>query len=555
MPDISQSLQGKDLQFLNSIAMTWGMELQTHDLRSTIQEIAAYMNQKAQFLELVDALDDASKSALRELHHADGKIPWTFFVRKYGEIRTMGAARRERERPDQHPINAAEVLWYKGMLGKAFFNLQKEPLEYAYIPDELNQFLSTSIEPESDKKIPGRPATTLEKQLLIPATDAILDHMTTYLTAIRTGQTMESIPWLNQTIPISFLQELATYAKLLNKDDVIQPNQVRQFMEASRAEALLTLVNAWMNDDFNDLHQLPGLIFEGHWKNDPLETRNFLIHELRKLPPQTWWSLPAFVESIRSQAPDFQRPDGDYDSWYIRKQNSEEYLRGIRYWDDIDGALIRLVLTNPMHWLGLMDLAMPEENSRVSAFRFSAWAEDLLSNRPPANLPKETENVKFLQDGTIRIPHSTSRAIRYQIARFSHLEKEDARIYEYRILPDSLAAAVKAGLKIEQFVNLIQRCGDKPIPPSVLTSLENWKTNGVQTTFSAVILLKVQDAEIIDKLMNSRAKKYLGERLNPTSILIQEKQQKLVMSILAELGYLSELQTPSMVKMIKGTRR
>jgi hypothetical protein len=135
------------------------------------------------------------------------------------------------------------------------------------------------------------------------------------------------------------------------------------------------------------------------------------------------------------------------------------------------------------------------------------------------------------------------------------LEKEDARIYEYRILPDSLAAAVKAGLKIEQFVNLIQRCGDKPIPPSVLTSLENWKTNGIQTTFSAVILLKVQDAEIIDKLMNSRAKKYLGERLNPTSILIQEKQQKLVMSILAELGYLSELQTPSMVKMIKGTRR
>ncbi len=38
MPDISQSLQGKDLQFLNNIAVTWGIELQTHDLRSTIQE-------------------------------------------------------------------------------------------------------------------------------------------------------------------------------------------------------------------------------------------------------------------------------------------------------------------------------------------------------------------------------------------------------------------------------------------------------------------------------------------------------------------------------------
>jgi hypothetical protein len=555
MPDISQSLQGKDLQFLNSIAMTWGLELQTHDLRSAIQELASLMNQKALFLDLVDALDDASKSALKELHNAEGKIPWTFFVRKYGEIRTMGAARRERERPDLHPINAAEVLWYNGMMGKAFFNLQKEPLEYAYIPDELDQFLSTSIEPESEKKIPGRPATTLEKHHLVPATDDILDHMTTYLTAIRTGQAMETLPWMNQTIPITFLQQLAAFANLLNKDGVIQPNQVRQFMEAGRAQALLMLVNAWVGSEFNDLHQLPGLIFEGPWKNDPLETRSYLIGELRKLPPQTWWSLPAFVESIRSQTPDFQRPDGDYDSWYIRRQNSEDYLRGIRYWEDIDGALIRLILTNPMHWLGLLDLAMPEENSRVSAFRFSAWTEDLLSDQPPANLPKETENVKFLQDGTIRVPHSTSRAIRYQLARFSHLEREDPRHYEYRILPDSLSAAVKSGLKIEQFVNLIQRCGDKPIPPSVLTSLENWKTHGIQTAFSAVILLTVQDGEIIDKLMNSRAKKYLGERLNPTSILIQEKQQKLVMSILAELGYLSELQPASMVKMIRGTRR
>lgn len=555
MPDISQSLQGKDLQFLNSIAMTWGLELQTHDLRSTIQELASLMNQKAQFLELVDGLDDASKLALRELHKADGKISWTLFVRKYGEIRTMGAARRERERPDLHPVNATEVLWYNGMMGKAFFNLQKEPLEYAYIPDELNHFLSSAIEPESINKIPGRPATGLEKQHVIPATDDILDHLTTYLAAIRTGQAMESLPWINQTIPIAFLRQLAAFANLLDNDGNIQPNRVRQFMEASRAQALLMLVNAWMGSEFNDLHQLPGLIFEGHWKNDPLETRRFLLTELQKLPTKTWWSLPALVESIRSQAPDFQRLDGDYDSWYIRKQNSEEYLRGIRYWDEIDGAVIRWILTNPMHWLGLLDLAMVEENSRPSAFRFSIWAEKLLSNQPPANLPKETENVKFLQDGSIRIPHSTSRAIRYQIARFSYFEKEDSRIYEYHILPYSLAAAVKAGLKIEQFINLIQRCGDKPIPPSVLTSLENWKIHGVQTAFSAVILLTVQEPEILDKLMNSRAKKYLGERLNPTSIIINEKQQKLVMSILAELGYLSELQTTSMVKMIKGNRR
>jgi hypothetical protein len=555
MPDIRQSLQGKDLQFLNNLAMIWGIELQTHDLRSVIQETANAMSDKEQILDIVEALDTDSKAALQALHTADGKIPWPLFVRKYGELRTMGAARREREQPNLHPINATEVLWYRGLLGKAFFNIQKEPQEYAYIPDEMNTILSAIMAPVVEKKTYGRPATSMEKKHIIPATDTILDHLTTFLSAIRTGHPLDTLPWLNQTIPVPFLTQLAGYAHLINNDGIIQSDQVRRFMEASRAEALYILFRSWVESPFNDLHHLPGLVFEGHWQNEPLETRQFLINELHQLPPKTWWSLPAFVESIRLHTPDFQRPAGDYDSWYIRQQNNQGYLRGIQYWDAIDGALLRLLITKHFHWLGIMDLACADTQTQPTAFRFSAWAEDMLSNRPPVMTTNETETVKILQDGLIQIPRSTSRAIRYQIARFSQMEKEDAWMYEYRIRPDSLAAAVKSGLKIEQFVSLIQRAGEKPIPPSVFALLENWKNHGLQASIAPAFLLTVDKPEILEHLMNSRAKKYLGEPLNATTILIQEKHQKLVMSILAELGYLSELQSATMVKMNKQGRR
>ena len=86
----------------------------------------------------------------------------------------MGAARRDRERPDLKPSCPGEMLWYRALIGKAFFNLPPEPQEYAYIPDDLLEFLqplsSQGVQPM------GRPASPAETAHLLPASDAILDH-------------------------------------------------------------------------------------------------------------------------------------------------------------------------------------------------------------------------------------------------------------------------------------------------------------------------------------------------------------------------------------------
>ncbi|MBI9048879.1 MAG: helicase-associated domain-containing protein [Anaerolineaceae bacterium] len=551
MPDIRQSLQGKDIQFLQQIAAIWGIELQANDLRSTIQQLAAEMDQKEQFLEIIEAFSEESRNALLELAQTDGKLPWTLFLRKYGDIRVMGVARRERERPNLHPANATEVLWYSGLLSKAFFNIQKEPLEYAYLPDEFFHFLSQQEPPIHAPHLPGRPATSSEKAKLIPANDHILDHMTTLLASIRTGQPIDSIPWNNKHIPVAFLLQIAQSTHLLDENNTIQPAQVRQFMESDRADALLTLANGWLSNTFNDLRQLPGFVFEGPWQNQPDETRQYLLAELSSIPKQTWWSFSAFLSYIKQNNPDFQRPAGDYDSWYIRRNHSEDYLRGIQHWDEIDGALIRRIICQHMHWLGLTDLGTTTSSSLISAFRFSAWAENLLSNIAPDGLRKEQGEFKVLTDGTIQVPSQVSRAIRYQVARFCHLLQETDSGYKYQIQPDSLSSALKAGLKIEQFINLLQKSAQKPIPPSIFNLLDNWKNDGVQVSFAPVMLLTTKDPHIINHLLSSRARKYLGERLNEYTILINEKQIKLVMSILTELGYLSNVQTTGLVKIRK----
>ena len=114
----------------------------------------------------------------------------------------------------------------------------------------------------------------------------------------------------------------------------------------SRLQALALLTKAWQeSESFNELRLVPGLVCEGEWTNQPLATRTFLFHLLEALPEGKWWSLPAFLRGIKDKYPDFQRPAGDYDSWFIKRLSDGTYLRGFDRWDEVDGALLRYLIT------------------------------------------------------------------------------------------------------------------------------------------------------------------------------------------------------------------
>ena len=147
---------------------------------------------------------------------------------------------------------------------------------------------------------------------------------------------------------------------------------MRKFLEAPRADALKMLVEAWQESEmFNELRLMPGIICEGEWKNQPLVTRKFLLNFLDAIPQNKWWNLNAFVNDIKENYPDFQRPAGDYDSWVMKREADGQYLRSFESWDEVDGAVIQFFITDILYWLGLVELASPEEGKEITAFRIS----------------------------------------------------------------------------------------------------------------------------------------------------------------------------------------
>ena len=570
MPSLAQSLPTNDIGFLRIVASLWGLELTSSDPAEAAVELAENLCDAELLEEVVSTLPKEGRSALAALVAENGRMPWVAFARRFGDLREMGPGKRDREQPQLAPSSAAEVLWYRALLAKAFFNpeknirdrsVEKGPQEFAFIPDDLYMVLEFSealSEPmreaqaayteksENDfserTEVPihpglvldalGRPASPAEKAVLIPASDRILDEACSHLAAHRMGIDMPEM-----RMPADIMVEFLQIAGLLT-GSTLNPEAVKTFLEAPREKALASLRDGWQfSEKFNELRQLPGLLFDGGWSNQPLVTREFLLNVLDSVPDGQWWSMTAFVRDIKVRYPDFQRPAGDYDTWFIKRQFDNVYLRGFSNWDEIDGALIRYIITGPLYWLGLVDLATPDDSATITAFRVQEQVPSSLVSRP---VIEENAKLTITSQGKIVIPCLVSRAARYQIARFCEWDNPKEQEYVYRVTANSLKRAREQGLKAEHLLSLLRKHTSSTLPPPFVKALQRWEQNGTEARVENLLVLKVARPEVLNELRSSKAGRFLGEIVGPTTVVIQPGAQAKIMAALAELGILAE---------------
>lgn len=542
MPDLLQSLLKQDIGHLRIVAEFWGLELDSITAEDAREELSASLLDAELAAELIESLSPQADSAIRALVEEGGRIPWPTFARKYGDIREMGAGKRDRERPHLKPASTAETLFYRGLLARAFFDADKGPQEFAYIPDDLlellnNIFYEETEEPTASPLKPtnlpnvvetsealGRPASPGERGRDILADDSILDDATTYLAALRMGKT--DYPASPQ------LAAFLTSANLI-KDNVPQAEAVKTFLECPRSEALKMLQESWLeNSSFNELRLMPMIICEGEWTNNPLETREFLLNLLDAIPEGKWWSLGTLVRDIKQKYADFQRPAGDYDSWFIKRASDGQYLRGFSYWDQVDGALVKFFVTNILHSLGQVDLSIAEGAMEPTAFRVSTFEGS----------KEERGKISVSSNGKIYIPRNAPRVVRYQLSRFGEWDEAKNGEYRYHITTNSLTKAKEQGLKAEHLLALLSKNTDAGVPPSLVKALKRWEVNGTEARVQTQVILKVSKPEILEEMRKSKAAKFLGEALSPTTVIVKSGAIQKVMDALTELGLLSEVE-------------
>jgi hypothetical protein len=548
MRRLLDTLLDHDLGHLRIIAEFWGVDLPTGSTRQAAEALAARMLDGTALQDLIDSLPAPADQSLKHLLEEGGRIPAADFQRQYGPFREMGPGRRDREKPWRQPVSAFEILWYRGLIGRAFSDTPGGPQEFIFLARDFQELL-----PQTPGEVPQRLGVESAKPAVqVRATSAAVDDTTTLLAALRNDPLHTANSWearrksidryLRQPASSALLLILLAEAGILQEQPITpDPVRARDFLDLPRQEVMRSLLTAWRDSrNWNDLAHTPGLVNEAdRWPNDPLHTRRNVLDFLHPLPLQTWWDLDALCESIHQRHASFQRPAGDFESWYLRRRSDGQYLQGFEYWDEVEGALLRFMLSGPLHWLGAIDLGKIDSNGSIVAFRLTDFAKTFRD--ADAELPhfEETVSVRLEPDGSLNAPFGVPRAKRYQLARFCAWRELDQDGYHYRLTPGALARVSKQGLEVQHVAALLEAASDKPIPASIKTALHRWEARGAEAELHDQLLLVVHDPEVMHELQaDRRTSRYILEQLNSTHALVKRDQWLHFSRAAARLGLL-----------------
>jgi hypothetical protein len=540
MPALKKMLQSYDLDMIERISSFWSVDTSNLDLAASVEALFTAMMDESLTAEVLASLPSSSKDAWEDVLSNPQKITWAHFTRKYGVVREFGPARREREVPEQHPISAAETLWYRGLIGRAFLNLPPEPREFVFIADELIPASGPTEKLLSTLAVQKVNAKSLK--IIAAADGRIIDHLADWLAARRMARSLPETFSKAWAEPEFFIANMAAVSGLINAKNELEPDALPKFFQQERSVILSEWAGAWISSTaINDLRSIPSLVFEGEWYNDPLKPRQFVVETLRSLTQGEWYSLTAFTEAVKAIQPDFQRSSGEYDLWFIRKAESSLFLRGFEHWNDVDGALIRYLINGPLHWLGMTDLGRGKEKAET-AFKLTPAFFSLVKNeKNPVDPGRETP-IKVSADLSFTIPVGASRPLRYQIARFCEIRSLTSQETCYEITPASLKLAQKDGLKPGQLLQYLEKNLKSPLPKSLALLAEQWEKIGKVEEVTTGTLLKTHSAEVMQQLTsNPHTAKFVIEQLSSTAALINPAGMKVIKQFLLELGLLTEV--------------
>ena len=541
MTDLRQSLIKSEYSYLKVVAEKWELPFDAPDARQGMELLADTLFASNKLADLGNILSSEEAEALIWLDDRNGRETWDHFTRRFGDIREMGVGRLDRERPDLAPISAVEGLWYRALIARGFFESESGLLEFAYIPDDIREFALPLInldrnEPKLESFLcrKAAPRETRERQL---ASTIILDHVCTILVGLRMDlDPQDHLPEVADP-ERSFYQMLLVLADLLDEKKSTLPENIRHYFDLAEPDALLKLWVSWfVSDTHHDLNMVEGIRIEGVPELDPIPVRERLIAPLKDLDSQVWWSMESFISQIKERSPDFLRSAGEYEAMFIKDTERGTFLTGFSSWESVEGALIRYILTGPLHWLGLIDLAGAAEDTPPLAFRVGKLFKDFVSSGVPPLMPERPDPIQIRSKGEIRVRMDVAQKIRYQIARFCEWGPYKADSYYYIITPASLTRAEKQGLRVSHLLSLLKN-HTEAIPPNIMAALERWYKQGIQASISHKTIMRLGSPAVLKALKRSPAERYILEQLGPTVVIIKKGSEEKIAQALVELGF------------------
>ncbi len=512
MPQTSQMLADYPEIQLQVIAELRGAFLDGEkNIRAMIDSLGGQITDPTSVLMAFQEITDSypgARSALDLLLEEGGEMREAQFSREYGSIRQMGPSKLEREQPWNAPESVAELLYYYGLIGRTYKGEGQNAHTIIFIPSDILPWLPQPTTADGEQGLAAVPVPPPPSSRMLRLEDAFLEDAGTLLGFLHTeglrlqgdgtpnpediDQLMMRLksadgfvsPFVApvasanvEEVRVALLLHLARRLGWLRRADDervrLTGNRVYAFLEQPRPDQRFSLWEAWRtSEEWNDLERIPGIDCSGgDWQNNPLQTREAVLRLLGRLQPGAWYSQAEVIGAVKETAPDFQRPTGDYDSWYIRYENQEGFLRGFEHWDAVEGVLLRFLLNGPLYWLSAVDLAEPSAGDDL-LLSLNAWGARWLGHDSETPNEARRRPIVVEDDFSVELPADTPLMDRFRVERFSNWQASYPR-YLYQINQRSLNRASDEGVQPDRILAFLSSRASK-VPQRVATGLQKF---------------------------------------------------------------------------------
>lgn len=498
MLTLQQMLLDYPMALLRAIAGVRAVNLTAGTQPEMVEELAVALADPANIVEAVETCAPHVQDVLRQLLAADGRMNAPAFFRLAGEVRQGGPNWLARAQPWLAPDSPAEELWYRGLIGRTFAVVGGDLAEFVFVPLDVLPWLPAGGGPTSLQLAPTHEPSTVHPAACTQVADMVsllafiantpvtsdssgqwprsaLRALNQQLLTPETGPGLAQAGYADSGVRLSLLLSLSASLAWVRAEGGhlrLDAPAVRAWLESTGAQQQHQLWQGWLtSNDWNDLRRTPTLRCEGSsWHNDAVGARQRLLHDLTAAAPGVWYAVADVLDALHDYDPDFQRADGIYTTWYIRRAEEAHYLLGFEHWHDVEGSLITYLLAGPMHWLGAIDLGDPTVGPAARAVRLTAAGWAWIHDRPAPPAPP-TPPVRVASDYRIYLAHDCAAMDRFRVARFTHWEASQPE-FCYRITQTSLRRAAETGVTRPRILEFLQRATHHQLPGNVARALE-----------------------------------------------------------------------------------
>ncbi|NDJ53280.1 MAG: hypothetical protein GYB68_09385 [Chloroflexi bacterium] len=552
MISLQRALVDYEPDLLEVIATRWDVDLPTAD----IDALSAAMLDVERAEQTWATLSSAAQAALAVMLAQDGRLTLPQMTQRFGELRQMGVARREREKPWLNPISVTEELVYAGFIIKVFDQTPEGARAYYAIPSDMQPLLPQPINLSASTE-PGQPALPRHP---VDDTLSAVDDMTTLLAYARI-QPPKIASWLEPNASVivdrylrrredrayrALLAQLAVDLHLLTETTggrvEVNSDSARPWLEAPRLHQARLLLEVWLTSGWNDLAHVPSLQAET-WPNRPRLARQQALESLAAVPLDTWWNTDSFIQYMHDVVPDFMRTMVDYGTWQILDRQSGRLLLGEDEWLFVEGALLRFIISGPLNWLGAL-------HAIDGAFRLTALGAAMLEQVVWPSQEDRLDLPSINADLTIEVPVGFSRFDRLQIARFTAWHRSpdicvvERATYQYRLTTQSLQRVEREGLSItSQVIPYLSRVCGGALPTQAGEALTRWAASKSTPTLQADFRLTIPSAEVAAELKRSRhVGRFLKRQAGSQAFWIQQAELATVRDALLREGWMAHVE-------------